>query len=68
MTLILNLIFKRGRVTKILSFALKIRGVVGRVVHGKSSDPAIPLSPPKKKLKRAHGRHRFVGSRMVGTA
>ena len=28
--------------TKILSFALKIKGVVGRVAHAKSSDPATP--------------------------
>ena len=34
--------------TKILSFALKIRGVVGRVANGKSSDPAIP--PPPKEI------------------
>ena len=26
--------------TKILNFALKIKGVVGRVAHAKSSDPA----------------------------
>ena len=32
------------------------------------SPPTLPSRPPKKKLKRAHGRHRFVGSRMVGTA
>ena len=31
--------------TKILNFALKIKGVVGRVAHAKSSDPATP--PPK---------------------
>ena len=31
--------------TKILNFALKIKGVVGRVAHAKSSDPA---TPPKK--------------------
>ena len=31
---------------KILNFALKIKGVVGRVVHAKSSDPVTP--PPKK--------------------
>ena len=28
--------------TKILNFALKIMGVVGRVAHSKSSDPATP--------------------------
>ena len=28
--------------TKISNFALKIKGVVGRVAHGKSSDPATP--------------------------
>ena len=28
--------------TKILNFALKIKGVVGRVAHMKSSDPATP--------------------------
>ena len=28
--------------TKILHFALKIKGVVGRVAHAKSSDPATP--------------------------
>ena len=28
--------------TKILYFSLKIRGVVGRVAHAKSSDPATP--------------------------
>ena len=27
---------------KILNFALKSRGVVGRVAHAKSSDPATP--------------------------
>ena len=31
--------------TKIFNFALKIKGVVGRVAHTKSSDPA---TPPKK--------------------
>ena len=35
--------------TKILNFALEIKGVVGRVAHAKSSDPA----PPKKNLERA---------------
>ena len=39
--------------TKILNFALKIKGVVGRVAHAKSSDPA---TPPKKNLERALGR------------
>ena len=34
--------------TKILNFALKIKGVVGRVAHVKSSDPATP--PPKKNV------------------
>ena len=40
-------------VTKILNFALKRGGggVVGKVAHAKSSDPATP--PQKKKLKRA---------------
>ena len=28
--------------TKMLNFALKIKGVVGRVAHAKSSDPATP--------------------------
>ena len=28
--------------TKILNFALKIKGVVGGVAHAKSSNPAIP--------------------------
>ena len=37
--------------TRILNFALKIKGVVGRVAHAKSSDPATP--PKKKNLKRA---------------
>ena len=37
--------------TKILNFALKIKG---RVAHAKSSDPATPS--PKKKLKRAQNR------------
>ena len=32
--------FQEGRVTKILNFALKIKGVVGRVAHAKSSYPA----------------------------
>ena len=36
--------------TKIFNFALKIKGVVGRVAEAKSSDPA-----PKKNLERAHG-------------
>ena len=36
--------------TKILNFALKIKGVVGRVAHAKSFDPA---TPPKINLKRA---------------
>ena len=35
--------------TKILNFALKIKGVVGRVVCAKSSDPATP----SKNLERA---------------
>ena len=30
---------------------VKIKGVVGRVAHAKSSDPATP--PPKKNLERA---------------
>ena len=38
--------------TKILNFALKIKGVVGRVAHAKSSDPATP-PPPSKNLERA---------------
>ena len=37
--------------TRILNFALKIKGVVGRVARAKSSDPATP--PKKKKLERA---------------
>ena len=28
--------------TKILNFALKVKGEVGRVAHAKSSDPATP--------------------------
>ena len=28
--------------TKILNFALKIKGAAGRVAHAKSSDPATP--------------------------
>ena len=28
--------------TKILNFALKVKGVVGRVAHAKSSNPATP--------------------------
>ena len=36
--------------TKILNFALKIKGVLGRVEHAKSSDPATPQN-----LKRAPG-------------
>ena len=30
--------------TKIFNFALKIKGVVGRVVHAKTSDPGTPPS------------------------
>ena len=37
--------------TKIFNFALKIKGVVGRVAHTKSSDPA---TPQKKNLECAH--------------
>ena len=33
--------------TKNLNLALKVKGVVRRVAHAKSSDPATP--PPKKK-------------------
>ena len=33
--------------TKSFNFALKIKGVVGRVAHAKSSDPA---TPQKKKF------------------
>ena len=33
--------------TKIFNFALKIKGVVGRVAHAKSSDPATPPLPKK---------------------
>ena len=33
--------------TKIFNFALKIKGVVGRVADAKSSNPA---TPPKKKF------------------
>ena len=36
--------------TKVLNFGLKIKGVVGRVAHAKSSDPATPQN-----LKRAPG-------------
>ena len=36
--------------TKMLNFALKIKGVVGRVAHAKSSDPAAPQN-----LERAQG-------------
>ena len=39
--------------TKTFNFALKIKGVVGRVAHAKSSDPA---TPPKKNLERAQGK------------
>ena len=46
MTLTLNLIFRRGRVTTILNFGLKIKGVPA---HAKSSDPATS-PPPKKKI------------------
>ena len=35
--------------TKMLNFALKINGVVGKVAHAKSSDPAAP----QKNLERA---------------
>ena len=35
--------------TKILNFGLKIKGVVGRVAHAKSFDPAAPPPPPPKK-------------------
>ena len=38
--------------TKIFNFALKIKGVVGRVAHAKSSDPATP--PQKKKIWNVH--------------
>ena len=38
--------FQEGSVTKIFTFALKVNGVVGRVAHPKSSDPAT--SPSKK--------------------
>ena len=55
-TLILNMIFSTGRVTKILNFGLKIKGVVGRVAHAKSSDPTTPTPTPKKSLKRALAR------------
>ena len=49
-TVILDLIFLKGRVTKILNFTLKIKGVVGRVARAKSSDPA---TPPPQNLERA---------------
>ena len=39
--------------TKIFNFALKIKGVAGRVAHAKSSDPA---TPPKKNLEGAPAR------------
>ena len=35
--------------TKVLNFGLKIKRVVGRVAHAKSSDPVTP-APPKKKF------------------
>ena len=38
--------------TKIFNFALKIKGVVGKVAHAKSSDPATP--PPPKKIWNMH--------------
>ena len=43
--------------TKILNFALKIKEVVRRVEHAKSSHPATPTPPKKKDLKfaLAHG-------------
>ena len=44
--------------TKIFNFALKIKGVIGRVAYAKSSDPATPL-PPKKNLERAQAMSRF---------
>ena len=40
MTLTFKSDFWEGRVTKILNFGLKIKEVVGRVAHAKSSDPA----------------------------
>ena len=39
--------------TKLFNFALKIKGVVGRVAEAKSSDPATP-----KNLERALGARR----------
>ena len=50
MTVILNLIF-RGKVTKILNFAMKIKGGVREGGTGKFLRPCHP--PPKKNLERA---------------
>ena len=36
--------------TKNFNFAVKIKGVVGRVAHAKSSDPATPPPPKKNKI------------------
>ena len=41
--------------TKILNFALKIKGLVGRVAHAKSSNPATPQNlehAPNPKLQK----------------
>ena len=57
MTLILNLIFRRVAVTKILNFGLKIKG--GGKGGGKEGGTCEVLRPchplPKEKLKRALG-------------
>ena len=45
-TLILNLTFRRVGWQKFQTLPWKSRGVVGRVAHARSSDPATP--PPKK--------------------
>ena len=51
--------------TKSFNFALKIKGVVGRVTHAKSSDPATP-SPPKN-LESALGYNSSTGNFSVAT-
>ena len=51
MTLILNLIFRRGRVTKILNFGFKIKGGGSR--EGGTSEVLHPATP--QNLKRAPG-------------
>ena len=49
--------------TKMFNFGLKIKGVVRRKAHAKSSDPATP-SPPKK-LKGAQGTYPLNKIEMV---